>query len=59
MRFIRLTALLFTATLTACDASPTATLRRPGVGRPDSNPTLPSDTTNLATRGPNGFGSGN
>jgi hypothetical protein len=60
MRFIRLVALLLTAMLTACDASPTATLRQPGVGRVDSNPppTLP-DTASATSRGGNGFGSGN
>jgi hypothetical protein len=59
MRLPRLVALLFAAALTACDASPTATLRQPGADRADSNPPLPSDTTNPATRGGNGFGSGN
>jgi len=61
MRLLRLVPLLLTAAMAACSASPTATSHQPGSPRADANPdpTPRSDTTNTATRGGNGFGSGN
>jgi hypothetical protein len=61
MRLTALIALLLTVTLTACSSSPTATLQQPGSARAESTPPTapPSDTTNAANRGLNGFGSGN
>jgi len=61
MRLLGLVALLLAAAMAACSASPTITSHQPGSARAESNPpaTPPSDTTNTATRGGNGFGSGN
>ena len=61
MRLLSVVALLLATAMAACSASPTATSQQPGSARAESNPpaTPPSDTTNTATRGLNGFGSGN
>jgi hypothetical protein len=61
MRLLRLATLLLGAAMAACSASPTAASHRPGSARAESNPDPAPhpDTTNTATRGGNGFGSGN